>query len=52
MKTMRLQKNADSSRNRIVIPKFFIKKYGNRFYMEIHKDIIILRPIKKKEEGK
>ena len=30
-----LKKNADKRRNRIIIPNFFIKKYGNVFYMNI-----------------
>lgn len=43
------QKNADKTRNRIIIPQFFINKYGRRFYMEINDDEIILRPVGKKE---
>ncbi len=40
------QKNADKSKNKIVIPKFFINKNGNKFYMEVYDDKIILKPIK------
>lgn len=42
------QKNADKTKNRIVIPKFFTDKHGYQFYMEIYEDKIILKPIKKK----
>lgn len=43
------QKNADPIRNRVIIPQAFIDKYGSSFSMEIYKDKIILRPIKKGE---
>lgn len=41
------QKNADIKMNRVIIPKFFIDKYGRNFYMKIYKDKIVLEPIKK-----
>lgn len=41
------QKNADKLRNRIIIPQNFIDEYGREFIMEIYKDKIILKPIKK-----
>ena len=41
-----LQKNAERSMNKIVVPKSFITKWGNRFYMEVYKDKIILKPMK------
>lgn len=41
------QKNADISRNRVIIPQTFINKYGRKFYMEVYEDKIILKPIKK-----
>lgn len=43
------QKTADPQRNRIIIPKPFIDKYGKDFSMEIYVDKIILKPIKKGE---
>lgn len=43
------RKNADKVLNRVVIPKFFIDKYGSQFYMEIYEDKIVLKPIKKGE---
>ena len=43
------QKNADKVMNRILLPKFFIEKHGNQFYMEIYEDKIVLKPIKKGE---
>ena len=44
------QKNADKVMNRIIIPKFFIDKYGRSFYMEVYEDYIKLIPINKGEE--
>ena len=38
------QKNADKVFNRVIIPKFFIDKYGRQFYMEVYEDKIILKP--------
>ena len=43
------QKNADKVMNRVLLPKPFIKKHGNQFYMEVYEDKIILKPIKKGE---
>ena len=43
------QKNADVKMNRIIIPKFFIDKFGRQFYMEIYEDKIVLIPVKKGE---
>ena len=43
------QKNADKAKNKVVIPQFFINKHGNRFYMEVYEDKIILKPIAKGE---
>ena len=45
-----LMKNAEKSRNRIIIPKFFVDKHGSNFYMEVYDDYIKLIPINKKEE--
>lgn len=44
---MVLQKNADKTLNRVVLPKSFIDANGRAFQMEVHKDKIILIPIKK-----
>ena len=48
-------KRADTQLNRVIIPKFFIDKYGRDFYMEVYcenngKERIVLIPIKNKEE--
>ncbi len=43
-----LQKNAEKSMNKIVIPKAFVTKWGNRFYMEVYSNKIILVPMKEK----
>lgn len=42
-----LQKNAEKTTNKIRIPKFIINKWGNKYYMIIKKNEIILKPIKK-----
>ena len=41
------QKNADVEKNRVIIPKAFVKKNGRNFSMEVYEDKIILKPIKK-----
>ena len=41
------QKNADKVKNRVIIPKIFIEKWGRKFYMEMYVDKIILKPIRK-----
>ena len=43
------EKNADKTTNKMIIPKAIIQQWGNKFYMEIYADRIVLRPIK---EGK
>ena len=43
-----LQKNAEKSMNKIVIPKAFITKWGNQFYMEVYDNKIVLLPMKEK----
>ena len=48
VKPIVLQKNADKRRNRIIIPNFFIKKYGNVFYMNIFENKIELIPVNNK----
>lgn len=41
-------KRADKEKNRIIIPKFIVNKYGRDFYMTIYEDgTIKLEPIKK-----
>ena len=45
----RFQKRADLEKNRIIIPKIYIDKYGRDFYLEIYEDgTIKLIPILKK----
>ena len=43
------QKNADKVLNRVIIPKPFIDKHGRSFYMEVHEDKIVLRPVRKEK---
>lgn len=35
---IRLMKHADKERNRIIIPKFIIDKFGRDFYLEVYED--------------
>lgn len=44
------QKNADKTTNKMIIPKAIIQQWGNKFYMEIYADKIVLKPIEKKGE--
>lgn len=44
---LRLQKNADKEKGRIMLPKAIIEQWGRQFYMEIYEDKIVLIPIKK-----
>lgn len=39
-----LQKNAEKCKNRVIIPMFFIKKYGYEFYMEVYEDKLVIVP--------
>ena len=41
------EKKADKEKNRVIIPKVFIEKWGDRFYMDVYSDKIVLRPIRK-----
>lgn len=47
---MRFVKNAEKTKNKIVIPKACIERWGNQFYLEVYEDHIKLVPIKKKGE--
>ena len=38
MEILRFMKRADKDKNRIMIPKFIIDKYGRDFYLEVHQD--------------
>jgi len=44
---LRFQKKADKEKNRVIIPKTFIEKWGDKFYMDVYSDKIVLRPIGK-----
>ena len=44
----RFYKKADKEKNRIIIPKFLIEKYGREFYLGFYDDATIkLIPVKK-----
>lgn len=53
METIRFMKRADKLRNRVIIPKFVIDKFGRDFYMDVNlKDgSIKLIPINFKKKG-
>ena len=44
---LRFQKKADKEKNRVIIPKTFIEKWGDKFYMDVYSDKIVLKPIGK-----
>ena len=45
-------KRADKLRNRIIIPKFIIDKFGRDFYLEVFEDgSMKLTPIKYNKKG-
>lgn len=47
---LRLFKHADKLKNRIILPKKVIKKYGYDYYLEVYKDgTMKLIPVKKGE---
>lgn len=45
---MVLQKNSENTTNKIRLPKALIEQWGNKFYMEIYQDKIVLKPFDKK----
>ena len=46
-KSVTFLKNADKTLNRVIIPKFFIDKYGRSFYMKVYDNYIKLIPVDK-----
>ena len=52
MEMLRFMKRADKERNRIIIPKFIIDKFGRDFYLEVYEDgTMKIIPIKKDKKG-
>lgn len=47
---LRFLKTADKTKNRIIIPKMFIDKYGSKFIMEIYEDKIVIKPLNIEEK--
>lgn len=43
-----LQKNAESNTNKIRLPKDVVKKMGNKFYMEVYDNRIVLKPLERR----
>jgi hypothetical protein len=54
MEMLRFMKRADKERNRIIIPKFIIDKFGRDFYLEVNIEngSMKLIPIKNEKKGK
>ena len=38
------KKRADKSRHKLIIPKYFVSKFGLNYIMEVYEDKIILIP--------
>lgn len=41
------QKNAERSRNKIIIPQVCVNKFGYEYKLEVYKDKMVLIPVKK-----
>lgn len=54
MNILRYMKRAEKGKNRIIIPKFIINKFGRDFYLEVNLEdgSMILTPIKYEKKGK
>ena len=49
---VRYMKHADKERNRIIIPKFIIDKFGRDFYLEVYEDgTMKIIPVNKTKKG-
>lgn len=53
MKILRFMKRVEKNKNRIILPKFIIDKFGRDFYLEINPEtgIMTLIPIKFNKKG-
>lgn len=53
MKILRFMKRAEKDKNRIIIPKFIIDKFGRDFYLEVNIEdgSMKLTPIKFEKKG-
>lgn len=51
METLRFMKRVEKDKNRIIIPKFIVDKFGRDFYLEVNPQdgSMKLKPIKKGE---
>ena len=45
---MIIEKKAESTTNKIRLPKAIVEQWGNNFNMEIYQDKIVLKPNKEK----
>lgn len=53
METLRFMKRVEKDKNRIIIPKFIIDKFGRDFYLEVNLEdgSMKLTPIKIEKKG-
>lgn len=42
-----LQKNVEKTTNKIRLPQKVVDRMGNKFYMEVYADKIVLKPVRK-----
>ena len=51
--TLVFQKNVDKTQNKMIIPKFFVEKWGLNYVMYVNneKGEITIKPIKKESEN-
>ena len=54
METIRFMKRVEKNKNRIIIPKFIIDKFGRDFYLDFNPEdgTMTLTPIKYEKKGK
>ena len=43
-------KKADKTTNRVILPTFFVNNNGRDFLMEVYRDKIVIKPVKKEEK--
>jgi len=53
MKELRFMKRAEKAKNRIIIPKIIVDKFGRDFYLEVNLEtgVMTLTPINLEKKG-
>ena len=46
---LKFQKNAEKSKNKIVLPKRCIEKWGSKYYLEVYDNYMKLIPIQREK---